>query len=179
MASCKSPAMAASLCTNRDATVGVVWPAVVRRALHARTAAGARDHVLAAPIGSGHHYLVADRDDAFAIETSGVLRKVMFSGRDGAGRYCHTNHCLDPEVAAVSSVSPTSTTHERYAWLTASLAARPIADLEDVWTRMGSQDGFNRIVTHGLPGNLMPAMTTLSSSELRELYQYVRGLGGK
>ena len=63
-----------------------------------------------------------------------------------APSYCHTNHCLDPDVAAVSSISPTSTTRERYAWLTASLAARPIADLDDVWVRMGSQDGWPKSV---------------------------------
>ena len=60
--------------------------------------------------------------------------------------YCHTNHCLDPAVAAVSAVSPTSTTHERYTWLTASLGARPVLDLEDAWTRLGSQDGWPKSV---------------------------------
>ncbi len=133
---------------STDATVGAVWPAVVRCALHHTHAAAARDHIVAAPIGSGHHYFVADRQDAFAIETSGVLRRTIFTSTAPAARgsYCHTNHCLDPEVAAVSTVSPTSTTHERYDWLTASLAARPIADLEDVWTRLGSQDGWPKSV---------------------------------
>lgn len=133
---------------SHDATVGAVWPAVVRCALHHTHAAGARDHILRAPIGSGHHYFVADRQDAFAIETSGKLRKAMFASTAAAPRssYCHTNHCLDDEVAAVSSISPTSTTRERYAWLTASLAARPIADLTDVWTRLGSQDGWPKSV---------------------------------
>lgn len=133
---------------SNDATVGAVWPAVVRHALQHTHASGARDHVLGAPIGSGHHYFVADRADAFAIETSGVLRRTMFSSTAAAPRpsYCHTNHCLDPEVAAVSSVSPTSTTHERYAWLTSSLGARPVVDLEDVWVRMGSQDGWPKSV---------------------------------
>ncbi len=133
---------------SKDATVGAVWPSVVRKALQTRTAAGARDAVLAAPIGSGHHYLVADRDDAFAIETSGVLRKVMFRATAAApsASYCHTNHCLDPEVAAVSAISPTSTTRERLAWLDASLAGAPLRDLEDVWTRLGSTEGWPKSV---------------------------------
>ena len=133
---------------SKDATVGAVWPAVVRRALNQRTAEAARKHILGAPIGSGHHYFVADRSDAFAIETSGVLRKPMFesSVERPAPSYCHTNHCLDPEVAEVSAISPLSTTRERYAWLTQSLAADPIADLDDVWTRMGSQDGWPKSV---------------------------------
>ena len=138
--------------SSKDATVGAVWPAVVRRALHARTAAGARDLVMSAPIGSGHHYLVADREDAFAIETSGVLRKVMFERRgaqvgEGAGAgYCHTNHCLDPEVAAVSTISSTSTTRERMAWLEASLGRAPVRDLEDVWARLGSTEGWPKSI---------------------------------
>jgi isopenicillin-N N-acyltransferase-like protein len=137
---------------STDATVGVVWPAVVRRALHGTSATSARDAVLTAPIGSGHHYVVADRRAAYAIETSGTRRKVIFhadvpnagtgAGTIGPSQYCHTNHCLDPEIAAVSVVSPTSTTLERLSWLERSLAARPIADLADVWTRMGSQDGW-------------------------------------
>lgn len=133
---------------SKDATVGVVWPAMVRRALHARTAAAARDLVVGSPIGSGHHYFVADRHEAYAVETSGVLRKVMYRSTAAAPRpaYCHTNHCLDPEVAAVSTISPTSTTRERLAWLEQSLAARPIADLADVWTRMGSTEGWPRSV---------------------------------
>ena len=133
---------------SKDATVGVVWPAVVRRALHARTAAAARDLVLASPIGSGHHYLVADRDDAFAIETSGVLRRLMYRGERPS--YCHTNHCLDPQVAAVSTVSPTSTTHERLAWLEASLGRTPVRDLDDVWARMGSTEGWPKSVCTNL-----------------------------
>lgn len=133
---------------SSDATVGAVWPAVVRRALHYTHAAHARDHVVGAPIGSGHHYFVADRRDAYAIETSGVLRKVVFASTPDArrGSYCHTNHCLDAEVAAVSTVSPTSTTHERYDWLTRSVGASPIRDLDDVWVRMGSQDGWPRSI---------------------------------
>jgi isopenicillin-N N-acyltransferase like protein len=137
---------------STDATVGVVWPAVVRRALHAGSATAARDRVLASPIGSGHHYVVADRRAAFGIETSGTRRKVTWhADAPGAGQgagaitpaqYCHTNHCLDADIAAVSTVSPTSTTRERFAWLERSLTARPIEDLADVWTRLGSQDGW-------------------------------------
>jgi isopenicillin-N N-acyltransferase-like protein len=135
-------AVAINNLNSNDATVGVVWPAMVRRALQQPTAAAARDLVLGSPVGSGHHYMVADRGDAFAIETSGVLRKRLPVGAS----YCHTNHCLDPEVAAVSSITATSTTRERMTWLEGSLGARPVADLADVWTRMGSQEGWPKSV---------------------------------
>jgi isopenicillin-N N-acyltransferase like protein len=128
---------------STDATLGVVWPAVVRRALHRRTAAEARDAIATSPIGSGHHYFVADRRQAFAIEASGTRRKQVFAG----GRtYCHTNHCLDGDVAARSKVPPTSTTHDRMRWLEADLARAPIADLADAWRRLGSEDGWPRSV---------------------------------
>jgi isopenicillin-N N-acyltransferase-like protein len=128
---------------STDATLGVVWPAVVRRALHRQTAEAARDTIARSPIGSGHHYFVADRRDAFAIEASGTRRKQVFAG--GAA-YCHTNHCLDGDVAARSKVPAASTTHDRMRWLEASMAGAPLADLADAWRRLGSDDGWPRSV---------------------------------
>jgi isopenicillin-N N-acyltransferase-like protein len=129
---------------STDATLGIVWPAMVRRALHQRTARDARDVVLRSPIGSGHHYFVADRQDAFGIEASGTRRKQVFAG--GARTYCHTNHCLDGEIAQLSRVPPTSTTYDRMTWLETDLARAPVRDLEDAWARLGSEDGWPRSV---------------------------------
>jgi isopenicillin-N N-acyltransferase-like protein len=136
-------AVAINNLASTDATLGVVWPAVVRRALHQRTAQAARDVIATSPIGSGHHYFIADRHAAFAIESSGTRRKQVFAGGPA---YCHTNHCLDRDVAARSTIPPTSTTHDRMRWLEASLAAAPVADLADVWRRLGSEDGWPRSV---------------------------------
>jgi len=128
---------------STDATLGVVWPAVVRRALHQRTANAARDVISTSPIGSGHHYFVADRDAAFALEASGTRRKQVFSG---GAVYCHTNHCLDVDVAARSKVPATSTTYDRMRWLQADLERAGVTDLADVWRRLGSEDGWPRSV---------------------------------
>jgi isopenicillin-N N-acyltransferase-like protein len=104
-----------------DAQVGVVWPALVRRALSQDTARAARDEVLAAPIGSGHHYMVADAREVFGVETSGTKKKVI---QEGAERvHLHTNHCLDEEMMATAEVSPTSTTRVRYQTLADAVAA--------------------------------------------------------
>ena len=134
-----------AICINNlfstDATVGVVWPAMVRRALHQSTAVAARDVIEQSPIGSGHHYFVADRSHAFAIETSGTRRRMVFGGGPS---YCHTNHCVDDEIAARSKVPESSTTFERLKLLEASLAQAPIADLADVWERLGSDEGWPR-----------------------------------
>jgi isopenicillin-N N-acyltransferase-like protein len=135
---------------STDATLGIVWPAMVRKALAAPTAEAARDVVMRSPIGSGHHYFVADLERAFGIETSGTRRKQIFEGSAEVRDYCHTNHCLDPDIAASSKVPPTSTTYDRYTWLRANLAARPLADLADAWRRLGSQEGWPRSVSTNL-----------------------------
>ena len=132
-------AIAINNLNSTDARIGVVWPALVRRALREDSARGARDVVMTAPVGSGHHYFVADRADAFAIETSGRRRKVVFEG--GRDHFAHTNHALDAEVAEATRIPPGSTSHARLAWLERSLAT-PIADLDDVWRRLGSDEGW-------------------------------------
>ncbi|HET9992870.1 MAG TPA: C45 family peptidase [Kofleriaceae bacterium] len=138
---------------STDATLGVVWPAVVRRALHERTARGAYDVIRTSPIGSGHHYFVADRGsagvaDAYAIEASGTHRKLVYR-RDSAldyevaGSYLHTNHCLDGDVAARSKVPDASTTFDRMRHLQ---ALPRIHSLDDAWRALGSEDGWPRSI---------------------------------
>lgn len=126
--------------TSCDAQVGVVWPALVRRVLRERCAAEGRDRILEAPLGSGHHYLVADREAVFGIETSGQLRRVIYRGEEDP--YVHANHCQDGVVADASRVPAASTTHAREAALCASLARAPVTDLDDAWRRLGSHDGY-------------------------------------
>ncbi len=130
-----------------DAQVGVVWPALVRRALRERSAQAARDVVMGAPLGSGHHYLVADEHHAFGIETSGRKKKIVFE--EAAASYVHTNHCLDPEMAGLNRVGPESTTHDRYELLQRGIIDRPVVDRPDLWLRLGSHEGYPRSVcTH-------------------------------
>ena len=128
---------------STDATLGVVWSAVVRRALHQTSAAAARDVVMTSPIGSGHHYFVADKSSAFSIEASGTRRKLVPTG---TGAYCHTNHSIDADVAARSKVPATSTTYDRMTWLEADLKRAPVRDLDDAWQRLGSEDGWPRSI---------------------------------
>lgn len=134
-----------------DARVGIVWPALVRRALAEGSAEGARDVVVGAPLGSGHHYLVADARRAYGIETSGQLVEVWreLDVSKSGGAFHHENHCLGREVAKVSSVASTSTTRERFAFLESSIAARPIESARDLWARLGSHEGHPRgVCTH-------------------------------
>lgn len=100
-----------------DATVGVVWPAVVRKALQSTTAAQALQTLTDAPIGSGRHYVVADAGEAFGLETSGTKKKIIFHAHDQSTTYIHTNHCVDEEMKATAKILPGSTTVQRYATL--------------------------------------------------------------
>jgi isopenicillin-N N-acyltransferase-like protein len=100
---------------STDARLGIVWPALVRRALRERTAEGARDVVMNAPLGSGHHYLVASESALYGVETSGTKKKLTQVGTDRV--HLHTNHCLDPEMKNTARILPTSSTLERYAGL--------------------------------------------------------------
>jgi isopenicillin-N N-acyltransferase-like protein len=127
---------------STDATLGVVWPAMVRRALQKDSAAEARDAIATSPIGSGHHYIVADKRHAYAIEASGTRRKLL----DVGGSYCHTNHALDPDIVKVSKVPGTSSTYDRQKWLEGDFQRAPVADLADAWQRLGSEDGWPRSV---------------------------------
>jgi isopenicillin-N N-acyltransferase-like protein len=119
--------------------------------------------VLAEPVGSGHHYLVADAEGAWGIEATGTRKRVVFEG--GAGAFLHTNHGLDPEVAAVGDLSPTSTTHERYACLVRGVAAAgPPRDAQDLWQRLGSHEGHPRSVCTHLASDADPhAMETCAA----------------
>jgi len=94
-----------------DAKVGVVWPALIRRALAEQTAQAARDVILGAELGSGHHYMVADASAAFGIETSGTKKKVIQQGAEQI--HLHTNHCLDDEMVATAEIGPGSTSKRR------------------------------------------------------------------
>lgn len=109
--------------TSTDATVGVVWPAMVRRCVAQPTARAALQVALDNPIGSGRHYIFADEREAFAIETSGTRKKQVWSqtvadgGERSSASWFHTNHCLDDDIAAHSRVMPSSTTVARLATL--------------------------------------------------------------
>ena len=98
-----------------DATVGIVWPALVRGALKSTTAQEARDVVMNARIGSGHHYVVADKNHVYGIETSGTQKKIIQEGIDKT--HLHTNHCLDEEMQQTARIPEGSTSMRRMAGL--------------------------------------------------------------
>lgn len=95
-----------------DARVGVIWPALVRKALTRPTAAGAVLEIMEAQNGSGRHYALADMERFFSVETSGTKKKIVCE--QASERYFHTNHCLDAEMRKTHIIRKDSTTLERY-----------------------------------------------------------------
>lgn len=119
-----------------DATVGVVWPALVRKTLRQKSAVAMRDLILGANIGSGRHYVVADARDVFGIETSGTRKKVIREG--GSAPYFHTNHCVDSEMSGTCRILPGSTTVQRYETLTEMVKGPLPADMHGVFFALQS-----------------------------------------
>lgn len=117
-----------------DACIGIVWPALVRRALRCATAKQARDVILGAPLGSGHHYVVADNQNLFGIETSGTQKKIIQEGIDRI--HLHTNHCLDEEMRHTCRILPTSTTELRYQTLVERTRTKSVDDLDEMWSML-------------------------------------------
>lgn len=135
--------------TSLDARVGLIWPALVRRVLRTQSAQEGRDLVLNAPLGSGHHYAVADKQDFFGVETSGTKKKLTHEGTKSP--YFHTNHCLDPEIKKLSTVRKGSTTFTRYEQAEKSLDQHIPENLDDLWQVLAkvSLGGTSGVITCG------------------------------
>ena len=119
-----------------DAKIGVCWPALVRRCLRDDDVHAAKRVIDAAPIGSGHHYVMTDGKAFFGVETSGTEKVLL---QEGAERvHLHTNHCLDPGVAKKSKLSPGSTTLERYDTIARATIDDVPKDADAVWTLLQS-----------------------------------------
>lgn len=129
---------------STDARIGLIWPALVRAVLEKPSVIEARDVILDNPVGSGHHYLVASEQFCYAIETSGTLKRIVFSGE--AEHYVHTNHCLDAEVAHHTAQAFESTSQERYDLLVRHLRHAPIRNFKDMWVHLGSHSSYPRSI---------------------------------
>ena len=163
--------------TSTDAKVGVVWSALIRQALRQTSVAVARDVILGAPLGSGHHYLVCDASEVYSIETSGTHRKVIFDG--GKDSFVHSNHCLDGEVGACSRVPPKSTSYDRHEAMLALMAKAPVRSAEDAWEYLGSHEGYPRsICTNMATPELPHAAATCAGIAIELAERKVLAVGG-
>ncbi len=133
--------------SSTDGNIGVLWPAVVRSMIAARSAEQARAALLSMPLSSGHHYMIADGRDFFGYESSG-RRKVLTQTGPRAG-HLHTNHCFDPVLRQHESVPRSSTTFARLNMATTLYAQQRPSTVDELWSLLGSHDGYpGSLCTH-------------------------------
>ena len=130
--------------TSTDARVGLLWPAVVRRLLAAPSASEALRSLLAAPLSSGHHYMIGDSAEFFGVETSGRLKVLTQRGIRAA--HIHTNHYFDPVLRKYEAVSRVSTTFRRLDLATDLYVQQQPATAEEVWSFLHNHEGFPRSI---------------------------------
>jgi len=103
--------------------------------LNQKSASEGKNVVMNAPLGSGHHYVIADRSNFFAIETSGQKKKITQDAADKS--HIHTNHCLDEEMRATHTIRKTSTTLERFEGLEQILKEDMINSAAKMYEELG------------------------------------------
>ncbi len=123
-----------------DAKVGVSWPTLVRKMLRAKSVNEAEKVLVNTTVGSGHHYLLVDRERSVAWEISGSQSAVVYEGTPDT--YVHANHCLDAELALSSQIAETSTTHDRQCQAEGLLAKNPRPEAQEIWNMMACRENF-------------------------------------
>ena len=114
---------------NTDgATVGAIWPAIVRRVLEQGSLETMAKWLTESPKTSGHNYLIAFKDQADMWEVApGLNERVDYKDRGETGAIFHTNHCLGKEMKERETVlAQNSTTYIRY-----DLVEKKIGDVND------------------------------------------------
>ena len=124
--------------SSTDGRVGVVWPAVVRAMLDQPNAAAARALLERTPLSSGHHYMIADGQDYYGIETSAEQKVVTQLGPRAA--HVHTNHCFDPVLRRCEAVPAGSTSFARLNLATTLYAQQRPTDVDALWNLLHTQE---------------------------------------
>ena len=133
---------------STDATLGVVWPAIVRRALREPDAPAARELIATSRSAAG---TTTSSPTARRVRHRDLGHAAQASSSPAAHALTAHEPRLDADVAAVSKVPGTSTTHERLRSLEAELDARRCADLDDIWqrARLRRRLAAQRVHEHG------------------------------
>ncbi len=124
-------ALAINNLSSIDARIGVIWPALVRKALTHSSAKKAKDEIMHAPNGSGRHYAIADEKNFYGIETSGTKKKIICE--DPELLYFHTNHCLDAEMRKTHVIRKDSNTLWRFQHLDEVTRSEDLSTPENIF----------------------------------------------
>ena len=123
---------------STDGGVGVVWPSLVRAMLAEPDAASARALLERVPLSSGHHYMIADGEAFFGVETSGKIK--VQTQRGARAAHLHTNHCFDPVLRKYEAVPNDTTTFARLNMATTVYAQQRPRDVDGIWSLLHTHD---------------------------------------
>lgn len=129
-------AIAINNLSSYDARIGVLWPAIIRKALTLSSAKNAKEEIMHSPNSSGRHFAIADNQDFFGIETSGTKKKVICQTPDEI--YFHTNHCLDSEMRKTHAIRKDSNTLWRYQHLDEVVRHDDLSSMESIFLALKS-----------------------------------------
>ena len=132
---------------NTDgATVGAMWPAIVRRVLEQENFASMAKWLTESPKTSGHNYLIAFEDQADMWEVApGLNDRVDYKDKGEIGTMFHTNHCLGEEMKKREAVlAQNSTTYIRYDLLEKKIAG--VTDFGSMVDLMNDHENYPKSI---------------------------------
>lgn len=145
---------------TKNAKVGLVWPALVRKCLEQNTFESLQSTLTQAPVTSGHNYQVAGPGIGEHWEIAPTVKqKVLNSEGQNQCFLFHTNHCLGNEVEAIEDKQyMSSTTHLRYDLL--KKRQTDVSNLEKFCNLLKDHEGYPKsICSHFESGAQDPSMT--------------------
>ena len=143
-----------------NAKTGLIWPALVRKALESNTLEQMHNILVSAPVTSGHNYLISSPLGSKQIEVTPTVSEIVSQiNVNQNGAIYHTNHCLGDEIKKwedKSSIS--STTFNRFELL--NKKAKNIQDFSEFIDLLNSHDEFPKsICSHFENGAQDPSFT--------------------
>jgi len=145
---------------TKNARAGLIWPLLVRKALHQKDINKMRDILIKAPVTSGHNYIISDPSGGEHWEIT-PTEKICYASHldNNLGSAFHTNHCLTKEVANLEvKNSQSSTTYARYDILKDKV--KHLENKDDMINLLKSHEGHPKsICSHFEMGSQDPSMT--------------------
>ncbi len=146
---------------NTDrARPGVVWPAVIRKLVHAVDLQQQRQILRATPLTSGRCFLLADQEGGEFWEVMpGLSERVSHLEGQQSGHIFHTNHCLGSEAKGREVRGAlSSTTHARFQLLERKISLA--MDVDSTWELLNDHEGYPRSICSNFQTNSIdPSIT--------------------
>ena len=132
---------------NTDGAMpGALWPVVVRNLLQQADQPAMANGLKAAPVTSGHNYLVADSDVGEMWEAMpGLSQQVGRLETSNHGDLFHTNHCLGEQAKhRETAISMNSTTEIRYELIEKKIGN--VSSFDDVYALLNDHENYPKAI---------------------------------